>query len=239
MPVRTNDIFEDVVAKFSKDCNAFVTKFMEGQTSGSLPIAMGPALRDFPGQWREKFLNCDADKAQKALMPLIVEIGCHTGHTLCDMAQAHPEALFVGVDITFKRVVQTAERARDRGLKNVFVVLANASGLKDLFAAKEVSGFVTFFPDPWKKIRHAHNRLYSATFCSTLWDQLGSGGFIWLKTDHLPYFTDACSLINQSGFHETSSLPVIGEADFSSFFLRRFELQKLPWYSRKWTKIES
>ena len=93
MPVRTNDIFDDVVAKFSKDSNAFVAIFMEGQSTGSLPIAMGPALRDFPGRWREKFLNCDADNAHKAQMPLIVEIGCHSGHTLCDMAEAHPEAL--------------------------------------------------------------------------------------------------------------------------------------------------
>ena len=236
MPVRTNDIFEDVVAKFSKDCNAFVTKFMDGQSSGSLPIAMGPTLRNFPGNWREKFAAVSGDKSQ---MPLIVEIGCHSGHTLCDMAEAHRESLFVGVDITFKRVVQTAERARDRGLKNVFVVLANAGGLKDLFAAKEVSGFVTFFPDPWKKIRHAHNRLYSSNFCSTLWDQLGSGGFLWLKTDHLPYFTDACSLVDRSGFQETGVLPVFGDTDYSSFFLRRFELQGLPWYSRKWTKFHA
>jgi tRNA (guanine-N7-)-methyltransferase len=236
MPVRTNDIFDDVVAKFSKNCNAFVTKFIEGQSTGSLPIAMGPTLRDFPGRWREKFVAIAGDNSA---MPLIVEIGCHTGHTLCDMAQAHPDTLFVGVDITFKRVVQTAERARDRGLNNVFIVLANAGGLHDLFAANEVSGFVTFFPDPWKKIRHAHNRLYSAKFCATLFDQLSADGFVWLKTDHEPYFIEACALVEASGFRQISTLPVIGDRDYSSFFLRRFDLQGLPWYTRKWAKFNA
>ena len=236
MPVRSHDIFADVVATFHKDCNAYVAKLMEAQESGSLPVAIGPALRDFPGQWREKFTAVDGDKSA---MPLVVEIGCHTGHTLCDMAERHPEALFVGVDITFKRVVQTAERARDRGLKNIFVALANARGLNDLFQPGEVLGFVTFFPDPWKKKKHARNRLYSESFCTTIWSHLAPGGFLWLKTDQLPYFTDACAFVSRTGFKEAFSVPVFADGDFSSFFLRRFELMGQPWYGCKWLKLQS
>jgi tRNA (guanine-N(7)-)-methyltransferase len=236
MPVRSHDIFADVVASFHNECNAYVAKFVDAQATGSLPIAMGPALRNFPGQWREKFTAIDGNKSH---YPLIVEIGCHTGHTICDMAQRHPEALFVGVDITFKRVVQTAERAKELGIKNIFAVLANAKGVRDLFQPGEVSGFVTFFPDPWKKKKHAHNRLYSDSFCETAWSQLSSGGFLWLKTDQLPYFSDACVVAEKIGFLESSSLPVFAEGDFSSFFMRRFELLGQPWYGRKWVKFHS
>jgi tRNA (guanine-N7-)-methyltransferase len=233
MPVRTPDIFADVVSNFYNDCNAYVAKFVEGQKTGNLPIAMGPALREFPGNWREQFKLMEPTSTTR---PLIVEIGCHTGHTLCDMAEKFPETLFVGVDITFKRVVQTAERAQERGLKNIFAVLANARGLQDLFAPQEVNGFVTFFPDPWKKRKHEHNRLYNSTFCSTIRSHLSTDGFLWLKTDQLPYFNDAVSLVEEAGFVEVKSLPVFEETDFSSFFLRRFELMELPWYGRKWVK---
>ena len=233
MPVRSTDVFADVVAKFDNNCNAFVGKLVDAQNSGDLPVAMGPALRTFPGNWRQKFTSVEGDKS---LMPLIVEIGCHTGQTLCDMAERHPEALFVGVDITFKRVVHTAERARERNLKNIFVILANAGGLADLFTPGEVDGFVTFFPDPWKKKKHAHNRLYSPNFCATVNNHLAPNGFLWLKTDQLPYFTDACALVGDAGFMETPSLPVFKDGDFSSLFLRRFELKGQPWYGRKWVK---
>jgi tRNA (guanine-N7-)-methyltransferase len=213
-----------------------VEKLTTAQANGSLPVAMGPLLRQFPGQWRSVFKNMDFDTTKA---PLIVEIGCHTGHTICDMAQAFPQVLFVGLDITFKRVVQTAERARDRGLKNVFTVLANARGLQHLFASHEVDGFITFFPDPWTKKKHAHNRLYSNDFCTTVLRQLSQHGFLWLKTDHLPYFENACELANASGFRETPTLPVFSDCDFSSAFLRRFELKGVAWYGRKWIKLDS
>ena len=236
MPVRSNDIFADVVAKFDKDCNAYVAKLVEAQNTGTLPVALGPTLRDFPGKWRSKFAAVTGDNLTK---PLIVEIGCHTGHTICDMAEQTPDALFVGIDITFKRVVQTAERARERGIKNIFVILANAGGIQDLFAPGEVSGFVTFFPDPWLKKRHAHNRLYAPKFCETVRSHLALDGFLWLKTDQKPYFDEACGFVEATGFHEVTSLPVMGENDFSSLFLRRFELKGLPWYGRKWMKQNS
>jgi tRNA (guanine-N7-)-methyltransferase len=234
MPIKSHDIFADVVSTFRNDCNAYVSKLIEAQNSGSLPVAIGPALRDFPGQWRQKFTAIDGDHSKK---PLIVEIGCHTGHTICDMAESHPEVLFVGVDITFKRVVETAERAKSRGLKNIYVVLANAHGIDGLFQESEVTGFITFFPDPWKKKKHAHNRLYSEDFCSTIFAKLKSSGFLWLKTDQEPYFNNACEIAAKSGFQESSNIPVFDTQDFSSFFMRRFELQGLPWYGRKWLKL--
>jgi tRNA (guanine-N7-)-methyltransferase len=236
MPVRSSDVFADIVSKLDNDSNAFVAKLVNAQNSGDLPVAMGPRLREFPGQWRSKFTNVTGDRQA---MPLIVEIGCHTGHTLCDMAERHPEALFVGVDITFKRVIHTAERARDRGLKNIFVILANAGGLSQLFQDGEVDGFITFFPDPWVKKKHAHYRLYSEVFCSTVYRQLSRSGFLWLKTDQEPYFQTACEYAKSAGFCETASLPVFADGDFSSLFLRRFELKNLPWYGRKWTKFDA
>ncbi len=235
MPVRSPDVFLDVAAKFNKNSNAYVGKLLDAQTTGSLQIATGAALKSFPGAWREKFKNISQNSAKK----LIVEIGCHTGHTICDMAEAHPEVLFVGIDITFKRVYQTAERAEQRQLKNVFSILANASGLGELFASGEVDGIVTFFPDPWKKKKHAHYRLYSDQFCSTAWNILSPGGFLWLKTDHFPYFTEACELAAKQGFHQTNALPIFQSNDFSSLFLRRFTLQGVDWYNQKWTKFDS
>jgi len=236
MPVRSVDVFADVTSKFRKNSNAYVGKLIDAQNDASLPVAMGPTLREFPGQWRSKFtwLGLETKK-----MPLIVEIGCHTGHTLCDMAEAHPEALFVGIDITFKRVVQTAEKARERKLENVYAILANAGGLKELFAPGEVDGFVTFFPDPWKKKKHAHYRLYSPQFCQTARDLLAPGGFLWLKTDHLPYFTEACSFVETLGFNQTDQLPVLRDEDYSSLFLRRFNLKGVSWHNRKWTKFDA
>ncbi len=232
MPVRTHDVFADLLEKIDPTINPFVQRLAEAQETGEFPVAFGPKLKDFPGQWRSKFTQIENLENR----PLIVEIGCHYGHTLIDMATANPDTLFVGVDITFKRVINTAQRAKAAGLKNVFIILANAGGLSDLFANNEVTGFVTFFPDPWKKKKHAHNRLYSPTFCESAWKILSPGGFLWLKTDHKEYFDAAAEHALNTGFVTTQKVAVLGETDYSSNFMRRFELFGLPWYGLKWEK---
>lgn len=232
MPIRSHDVFADIVAKIDPDKNPFVRKFVDAQQTGSLPIAYGPSLRDCPGKWREKFSHIEGYESK----PLVVEIGCHTGKTLVQMAAAHPEILFLGIDITFKRVLHSAEKAQKLGLKNVFTILANAGGLENLFVPGEVDGFVTFFPDPWSKKKHAHYRLYAPKFCQASWSALRAGGFLWLKTDHEPYFKDACVHTADHGFHHVDNLPLFGDEDFKSTFLVRFELKGQPWYGRKWIK---
>lgn len=236
MPIRSKDPFEDLLKKLDPSFNLFVQKLADAQATGNLRVAFGPTLKDFAGKWREKFTEVEGDRTK---MPLIVEIGCHYGHTLVDLARAHPEALFVGIDITFKRVVQTAERAKELGLKNVYSILVNAAGLNELFVDHEVNGVVTFFPDPWKKKKHAHNRLYAPKFCNDAWRILSPGGFLWLKTDQEPYFKDACIHTEDTGFVAVDTLPVLGDADFTSVFMRRYELQGLPWYGRKWLKTQA
>jgi tRNA (guanine-N(7)-)-methyltransferase len=245
MPIRTHDPFADLLQKISPDKNPFVQKMISAQDSGSLPVAFGPALKSFPGQWRQKIsshLNVSSSSHSASITsetPLIVEIGCHYGHTLVELAKAHQNTLFVGIDITFKRVINTAERAKNLGLNNVFVILANARGLAELFAPREVSGFVTFFPDPWVKKKHAHNRLYTPKFCETAREKLEQNGFLWLKTDQEPYFQDASKHAKDAGFVEAQTLRVLGDKDYSSVFMRRYELKGLPWYGNKWTKQDA
>lgn len=142
MPIRSTDIYADVVSTFRKGSNAYVSKMQSAQLQKSLPVAMGPDLKDLPGHWRQKFPEICPSKER---IPLVVEVGCHLGHTICDMASSHKDVLFVGVDITFKRVIETAERVKKLGLSNVFVILANAHGMTDLFVPNEVDGYITFF----------------------------------------------------------------------------------------------
>ena len=50
----------------------------------------------------------------KEASSLIVEIGSHMGDVMCEMANNHPDKAFVGLDITFKRVVTLAEKAKKK-----------------------------------------------------------------------------------------------------------------------------
>ena len=234
MPIRHHDPYQNRAARLDATVNPFVAKFTAAVADGSLPIAHGPELAAMRGAWRDKIaaFHGRATPYDK----LVVEIGCHKGLTINEMAAEHPDTAFIGIDITFKRVVTTAERARDAQNKNVFTILANAAGLDRLFAPGEVDGFVIFFPDPWvKKQRQAKNRLVNDAFADKAKEALAPSGFLWFKSDQAPYFEETRRLIEARGFTPEPDLPgKVFHRDYLSTFEKRFALQELPTHGGAW-----
>ncbi len=238
MPLKHYDPFVSKANDLNPEVNPYVAILRDAQKNGSLPLAFGEDLRSYPGNWLSAIKNYY--KRSTPYDGLIVEIGCHKGHTLTAMAKAHPNLAFLGIDITFKRVVTTAQKAQKEGLTNLFAVLANAKAIDQLFADHEISGTIIFFPDPWlKKKRQAKNKLVNAEFAAALRKKTKSGGFLWFKTDHAPYFEDAASYIKDAGF---SMIPperttgILAES-YSSTFEDYFKGQGLPFYSGQWSHL--
>ncbi len=237
MPLKNPDPFASRVKDLNASVNPFVALLRDGSESGSLPIAFGAELAAFPGNWRDKIAAYHGVPTPKRL---IVEIGCHKGQTLTALAADHPDTAFIGIDITFKRVVTTTQRAKARGLTNVYGVLANAGAIDKLFTPSEVDGCLIFFPDPWvKKKRQEKNRLVNAGFASKLLGALAPGGFCWFKTDQEGYFQAAEKDFLDSGFVATSEPLGLAKSDYSSAFEQRFQLQNLPTHAGKWLRTAS
>jgi tRNA (guanine-N7-)-methyltransferase len=246
MPLKSRDPFASRAERLDAGVNPYVALLRDAAASGDLPLAFGPALARFPGAWRERVAEY---YGKTPVASLVVEIGCHKGQTLLAMAAARPDTTFVGIDITYKRVVTTAQRAKTLGLTNVYCALANASAFDRLFAAGEVDGVVVFFPDPWvKKARQLKNRLINEAFCGRLHTALRPGGFCWLKTDQQSYFDAAAAALEGAGLMprargagEGAGLPAslpasLIDMEFSSAFEERFHGQGLPTYGGKWLK---
>jgi tRNA (guanine-N7-)-methyltransferase len=231
MTLRNQSPFEDRLSHLNADKNVFVKKFQDNELAPKFHAAHGPMLKEFQGKYREKFASFYNRPENKKL---VVEIGCHLGKTLRSLAQNHNDIDFVGMDITFKRVVTTAERTAAAELKNTFSVMANAKQLTDLFGKHEVDGFLVFFPDPWPKKKQAKNRLVEEAFCESLKTVLKPGGFIWLKTDQKPYFDNAEAAFTKSGFKKITTPAGILTEEYETTFETRYKEQNLPTYSSQW-----
>ncbi len=241
MPLMNPDPFKSRATELAAHVNPYVAKLIDSAATGALPLAFGPQLETFPGRWRERLAAAHGLSTPPAR--LVVEIGCHKGVTLMAMAAAHPDFGFIGLDITYKRVVMAAERAAALGLKNVFFALANAKSFDRLFAVGEADAVVIFFPDPWcKKKSQAKHRLVGPLFTPRLHTVLRPGGLCWFKTDYHPYFEEAGAALTAAGFTALDpQLPgaadtVLGSGDFTSTFERRFQEQNLPTYGAKWLR---
>ena len=120
--------------------------------------------------------------------PVVLEIGFGMGHTTAEIAAAHPEIDYLGIEVHTPGVGTLLRTLQARGLENVRIIQADAvSVLRDRIAPASLDRIHIFFPDPWPKKRHHKRRLIQAPFVAGLASRLAPGGILHCATDWEPY----------------------------------------------------
>ena len=118
----------------------------------------------------------------------ILEIGFGMGQSLLAMAQARPQADFLGVDVHRPGVGKLLLGIDERGLNNVRVLCHDAvEVLEKSLAPGSLQRVNIYFPDPWPKKRHHKRRLIQPPFAQLVASRLATRGLLHLATDWEPY----------------------------------------------------
>jgi tRNA (guanine-N7-)-methyltransferase len=120
--------------------------------------------------------------------PLIVEIGYGRGRHLRHLAQKHPEANVIGLEVSNISLVKV-ERAIQRGeVTNLRAVHTTAeTALHHLFEPATLAEVYVNFPDPWFKSDQHHRRLMKRPMLDVIVNRLQAGGKLYLATDIIAY----------------------------------------------------
>lgn len=123
------------------------------------------------------------------------EIGSGSGAHLIERARRDPKALYIGIELRYKRAYRTVLKAERDGVENLYVLRTDAKHLLTLFPEKRLSGIYVNFPDPWDKRRWHKNRMMSQQFFENALKLLREGGYVSYKTDHQEYFESTIALL--------------------------------------------
>ena len=143
--------------------------------------------------------------------PVTVEIGFGMGTATAEIAAAHPDINYIGIEVHKPGVGRLLGEIKKRGLKNIFIIQYDALEVLDAMVADaSVNAFHVFFPDPWPKKRHHKRRLMQRPRTDLLSRKLASGGYLYMVTDWKEYADSALEeltatpgLVNKySGFAE-------------------------------------
>ena len=130
----------------------------------------------------------DLDAVYGRVAPKLLEIGFGMGEGMADIASAHPENDYLGVEVHTPGVGALLKQIGERKLGNVRVIQHDAvEVLTRMIAPRSLSGVHIFFPDPWHKKRHNKRRLIQPPFVRLLAEHLQSGGYLHLATDWEDY----------------------------------------------------
>ena len=119
---------------------------------------------------------------------IVLELGFGRGELLLDLAEQNPKRVYLGVEISRKRVEKVQRRAEKRELANVFLLHAPAEfALTRVLPPSCVEECWINCPDPWPKKRHWRRRLVQQPLLDLLGAALTPGGLLHVSTDHEGY----------------------------------------------------
>ena len=155
------------------------------------------------GQWHAQF----ARPAQ----PMMLELGCGKGGFLSQLAAAHPENNYLGIDITdkvlilAKRKIEAAYAAAGRPIDNVRIMSADIERIRSIMTPDDtVSRIYINFCNPWSKNAGSNkHRLTHPRQLIQYRDFLVDGGEIYFKTDDDDLFRDSLGYFPAAGYEIT------------------------------------
>ncbi|HEY8508556.1 MAG TPA: tRNA (guanosine(46)-N7)-methyltransferase TrmB [Steroidobacteraceae bacterium] len=118
----------------------------------------------------------------------VCEIGFGNGEHLLELATAHPDRDYLGIEVHRPGVGRLLLGVEQRKLSNVRVICHDAvEVLERQIRPASFDELLILFPDPWPKKRHHKRRLIQPPFVELAASRLKRGGIIRLATDWEPY----------------------------------------------------
>ena len=139
--------------------------------------------------------------------PIQIEIGMGKGQFILNMAKAHPEINFIGIErysSVLLRALEKYDTEEFEMLENIRFICMDAREIENVFAPAEVDKIFLNFSDPWPKDRHAKRRLTSDRFLAVYDKILQPDGIIEFKTDNQDLFRYSLESIPEAGWQVTS-----------------------------------
>jgi tRNA (guanine-N7-)-methyltransferase len=168
--------------------------------------------------------------------PKILEIGFGMGDTTAQVAAAHPENDYLGVEVHTPGVGGLLRRIAQLDLANVRVIQHDAvEVLEHMIAPGTLDGVHVFFPDPWPKKRHHKRRLIQPPFVGLLATRMKPGAYVHLATDWEDYAQQILEVLSAEPLLENT---VSGFAPRPGYRpLTKFEARGLKLGHRVWDVV--
>jgi tRNA (guanine-N7-)-methyltransferase len=154
---------------------------------------------------------------------LHVEVGFGKDVRILREAAEHPDARYLGVEISRKKSLKFRQKVARAGLRNVFAYHGDVRDvLRDMLARGSLSSLVALFPDPWPKRRHHKNRWIQEETAAQVARALRPGGTVVVATDHEGYADQIRACLRAAGLDLVEERVGVPDPD-RTLFAQRFE----------------
>lgn len=139
----------------------------------------------------------DFEKEYQRQAPTHLEIGFGNGQSVVNMAAAHPENNYLGVEVHRPGVGNLLQMVHTQELTNVRVMSDDVFDvLQNNIADNSLAAVYIYFPDPWHKRCHVKRRIVNPLFVDMLAAKMEIGGLLHMATDWKDYAKHMMRVMN-------------------------------------------
>lgn len=118
---------------------------------------------------------------------IYLDIGCGHGDYLLSRCPEDPEILWIGIDVSHKRISKTYHRLKKTNITNFRLFHTDAQTGLAMMPAYSIEEINVNFPDPWLKTKQWKNRLFKPSLIADILRVLKSEGSLSFVTDIQEY----------------------------------------------------
>ena len=138
--------------------------------------------------------------------PVYLEIGFGNGESLAQMALAHPERNYLGIEVHAPGVGHLLLRLGELELTNLRIMQHDAMDiLRQYIAPASLAGVQLFFPDPWHKNKHHKRRIVQPEFVQLLARAIRPGGTFHAASDWENYASHMLRVLSDAPEYFTNT----------------------------------
>ncbi len=191
------------VDRFLRQIKSYVRR--EGRLTAGQQRTLEKLWPIFGIDYAEHPLDLDACFGRDAQK--VLEIGFGNGDSLHQMAQAHPEIDYLGIEVHRPGVGHLLHLVEQSGATNLRIMCHDAVEiLRHQIMDASLDRIQLFFPDPWHKKKHHKRRIVQAEFAGLVACKLKPGGIFHLATDWENYAEHMLTVLNPHPFFRNLSI---------------------------------
>ena len=130
------------------------------------------------GKWKNVFNNNN---------PIHIELGMGRGDFIINMAIAHPNINYIGIELYDSQIVEAVRKLNNKSLKNLKLINLDAHEIDSVFS-REVDTIYLTFCDPWPKRIDERKRFTHENYLKIYDKIFKKNKHIILKTDNKGFF---------------------------------------------------
>lgn len=148
-------------------------------------IVSNPA--SYKNKWYELFGNKN---------PIHLELGMGRGEFIINMAKAHPNINFIGLEISDDQLVKAVQKLNNQDLPNLKLINMDAREIDTIFG-KEITTIYLTFSEPWPKAHDEKKRFTHVSYLKIYDKIFKKNKHIIMKTDNKGLFQYSLESLSQ------------------------------------------